>query len=247
MKPQQLLKGCLFAGVLALVAGFETRAGAQTILVDFGQNLGTSVGTITPSPSSGNYWNNFSTGTTIALIDTTNAATGGNLTFTTGYAFNSSAMGVNTGDASLGNLNVSTAIMDAVFTTDAVTGNTFKLTNLNPAKTYTFKLFGSRSAIDPIRVTTYTATGGNSLSGNLTTSGTGIGTGSVNYNTGNFTTFVGITPDVNNEIFINYKVNSGGFAYLNALQIDVVPEPSTWALLAFSLTIVMVFRRRRRA
>ncbi|MEI8309723.1 MAG: PEP-CTERM sorting domain-containing protein [Verrucomicrobiota bacterium] len=34
---------------------------------------------------------------------------------------------------------------------------------------------------------------------------------------------------------------------LSGLSFDVVPEPSTWALLAFSLTSVMVLRRRRRA
>lgn len=41
---------------------------------------------------------------------------------------------------------------------------------------------------------------------------------------------------------------SGSFFIYNAnsIQLEVVPEPSTWALLAFSLTSVMVLRRRRK-
>jgi autotransporter-associated beta strand protein len=76
--------------------------------------------------------------------------------------------------------------------------------------------------------TGYTATYGDSIqifqhwgsiSGNFTSiTGTGLNDG-LNWNTAN--------------------LGSTGF-------ITVVPEPSTWALLAFSLTTVVVFRRRRR-
>jgi len=40
--------------------------------------------------------------------------------------------------------------------------------------------------------------------------------------------------------------NTGTFAFSNSqLEFTVVPEPSTWAMLAFGLTTVMVLRRRR--
>lgn len=46
-----------------------------------------------------------------------------------------------------------------------------------------------------------------------------------------------------------YTATGGGgsttFGYINAIGIEVVPEPATWVLLAFSLTTVMVLRRRQ--
>ncbi|MFZ4778028.1 MAG: PEP-CTERM sorting domain-containing protein [Terrimicrobiaceae bacterium] len=38
---------------------------------------------------------------------------------------------------------------------------------------------------------------------------------------------------------------TGNVAQLTAFQLRAIPEPATWALLAFSLTSVMVLRRRR--
>ena len=47
-----------------------------------------------------------------------------------------------------------------------------------------------------------------------------------------------------------FTVNGGAAAILDNHLVtgyyEVVPEPATWALLAFSLTTVMVLRRRRR-
>jgi hypothetical protein len=41
---------------------------------------------------------------------------------------------------------------------------------------------------------------------------------------------------------------TGTFAQATGdLGLNVVPEPATWALLAFSLTTVMVLRRRRQS
>jgi hypothetical protein len=41
--------------------------------------------------------------------------------------------------------------------------------------------------------------------------------------------------------------NTGTFAFNDTqLELTVVPEPATWALLAFSMTTIMVLRRRRR-
>jgi hypothetical protein len=44
---------------------------------------------------------------------------------------------------------------------------------------------------------------------------------------------------------INFSGYSNGATILSTGEIVAVPEPATWALLAFSLTVVTVLRRRR--
>jgi len=64
--------------------------------------------------------------------------------------------------------------------------------------------------------------------------------------TGNYVEFAGISPTANS---ITVTLHAGNPNWANrdvsGFQITAVPEPATWALLAFSLTSVVVFRRRR--
>ena len=53
-----------------------------------------------------------------------------------------------------------------------------------------------------------------------------------------------LTADSSGDIVINYTGTSGS-TRINGIELSLVPEPATWALLAFSLTTVMVLRRRR--
>ena len=99
------------------------------------------------------------------------------------------------------------------------------LSGLDPAKSYNFDLFGTRDATGT-RVTLYTLTGANSDSGTLTTSGTGIGTGGVNYNNDTILTLAGLIPNGSGEISLNFAVNSGSCAYLSGMQVSEVPGPA---------------------
>lgn len=53
------------------------------------------------------------------------------------------------------------------------------------------------------------------------------------------------TPYADSEVFAGLRVQSDGVAQLDNLRISVVPEPSTYALLAGSLVLVGVLLRRR--
>ena len=56
------------------------------------------------------------------------------------------------------------------------------------------------------------------------------------------------TANLNNVGLANaFELGGGKSAYFQIASLDlvVVPEPATWALLAFSLTTVVVLRRRR--
>jgi len=249
MKTQYLLKTSLLAGVCALAMGFATSACGQTILVDFGNN-GTN-GNITTSPDlNGKYWNNsYNGGYSITnMVTTVNGASTIDLAYTTAVATNSSSLAVGGAPSPF---NIGTAYEDAIFTTATTlgTGITFRLSQLDPTKTYTFALFGSRSATDS-RTTNFSITGSTTATATLQTSGTNLGGVGINYNNSTARVISGIAPNGSNQIDVTFFASAGDlndFAYLNAMEITVIPEPSTWALLAFSLTTVMVLRRRRQA
>jgi hypothetical protein len=69
----------------------------------------------------------------------------------------------------------------------------------------------------------------------------------VAYNTSNTVSFLNLVPNGSNQISILLEVESGGFGYLNAMQITAVPEPSTAALLALGALGLGVALIRRRA
>ena len=76
------------------------------------------------------------------------------------------------------------------------------------------------------------------VQGTATTSGT--------RSVANYVKFSELTSSGGN-LTISINADSGYYPAFNGFQIQAVPEPATWALLAFSLTSVVIFRRRRRA
>lgn len=114
----------------------------------------------------------------------------------------------------------------------------FKLFNLDPSKTYDFTFFASRQVVGDTRDASYAVNGANSGSVVLNAS---------NNNT-EVVTVAGISPDGNNEIFVDVTPgpnnnNGQGFYYLGLVQVDVVPEPASIALMGASG--LMVLGRRR--
>ncbi len=249
MKAHTLLKTSLFAGIITLAMSFANSASGQTILIDFGNN-GTN-GSQTPSPTSGIYWNNsFNGGYTVTnMVTSANAATTIDLGYTTAVATNSAALGVGGAPAPF---NIVTAYEDAIFSTGttAITGITIRFSQLDLGKTYKFTLFGSRSAADS-RTTNFEMVGATTSTGSLQTSGTNLGGSGINYNNSSVLVLGGVSglaPNASSQIDLTLYATStdtNKFAYLNSMEITVIPEPTTWALLACGLTVVTVFRRRR--
>lgn len=230
--------------LLAAALGLATLATstAQTILVDFGP-----AGNPTASPDvNGNYWNNLfapAASSSIAnLTTTTNTLSGITLTITTGFGASgpSETPPALTGESSLGNLNISTALSDFFFVNNSTAVITFS--NLDPTKIYTFSLLGSRDAA-AVRNTTYTLTGGNSGFTTVQTSGSNLGGAGINYNDSTLGVVSSITPNGSNSITLS--VNSSGLGYLNALQISVVPEPAAAALSLGGLGVLLLLKRSR--
>lgn len=160
---------------------------------------------------SGSIVQNSNAGLTKTLADTTGAATGWTLTttvFNSGNDTQGTTTGANTGvypDAAMVGYwyNGNTANGDNGGVT--TTSTTLSLTGLNPAKRYTFKVFGGRAASD--RKVTYTAGG--------TTQTIDAGN-----NTTITATFATLTPDANGLLTLQFMPAAGyGFGYINVLEI----------------------------
>lgn len=134
--------------------------------------------------------------------------------------------------ALLNNLAVANATGDYWFVQGASANGSFTLGGLDNSKLYNFTFFGSRVIAGAERVTRYFATGasGTLQSIQLKTTGTGIGAGGYNGNNDTTVSILNVAP-VGGNVTLTFQEVAGGFAYLNAMQVDVVPEPSTNALL----------------
>lgn len=242
----KILKALLFPAFAFLALN----AGAQTLLVDFGNN-GTN-GSQTPSPSGGNYWNNsFNGGYTVTnMVTTSNGTTTIDLTYTTAVATNTAALSVG---AAPSPFNITTAYEDAIFTTGttAGTGITVRFSQLDLSKTYKFTLFGSRSAADS-RTTNFEMVGATTSTGSLQTSGTNLGGSGINYNNSSVLVLGGVSglaPNASSQIDLTLfatSTDTNKFGYLNAMQIEVIPEPTSAMLIGLGLAGMAVAIRRRR-
>lgn len=234
-------------------------ANAQTILIDFGSDNAANGSFLSISNSSngpdsnGNYWNNlFVNGSTLNnMVFSDNSPSGISMAAPgtlVGAAGGGWGIGNGTVNLSSPNLNIFTAYTDGIYQFTAGGSNTLTFSGLNPSKTYNFSIFGSRADAGANRVTRYTVAGsGGSSFQTLTTSGPNIGGSGINFNNSQTANFSGIQPNGSNEITVTMSVESGAAWHLNALQLTVVPEPETNALLlaaAIAGAWLSFFRRK---
>lgn len=231
---------------LAGLAGLVTPVQGDIILVDFGtvaQRHALGV-----ADANGNWWD-YITGATdnnLDLVDSAGNATavdlalsgftgGGPGTYNAGLTPNA---GLNGGVFAFTNVTD-----DAIFFT-ATDSPVMTLSGLNAAQTYSLTFYGARVSADD-RWTTY-AVGASSAQ--LQTSGAPL---AGNWNSANVVTLAGLTPDINNQIVINLSASTGGsgtsFGYINAMQIEVVPEPGVAAFVVLGGVMMGLGRRFRRS
>lgn len=236
--------------VVVLLAASLAPASAASYLVDFGTSASfRGVSVANPDPN-GKYWNEFKPGDFLAnMLDTTGSITPVSLFFTTSMgtdSYNGPAgptsnppttgeLANTTFDAvALGSLGATNAVVDYLV---ATAGNTVKFTleNLNPARVYTLRLFGSRkypggevAGNNATRTTVYSATTSNSVviaSTNLIVGVFG------DHNSNTVATLSSLVPDAQNRIYVEFRgLTSTNAGYLNALLVDeTTPVPQVTA------------------
>ncbi len=216
----------------------------EKLFFDFGPSQ-SSVGDPTVGPDvNGNHWNNWhatnsgglvNSGEHLAgLVRSTGTDTGIRMTITAGFEANGKGgfgglLAPN--PALLGELAVETATQDFFYchsNIDDLPGG-FMLEGLDPALSYEFRFFGSRSEAQN-RVTRYAVHGANEGRVDLQTSGAGIGSSGGNGNDDEISVVAGIRPDAFGQVFVDLDRLQGAFAYLNAMEIRVSSALSGYQL-----------------
>lgn len=221
MKKQLFLFLCLFFGFIQM----NGQTLNQSLYVDFGTTGGTD-GAITSSPdANGHFWNNATNGTvgsTTALVNANNLATGFNLAITDDFTINTS---VNYGPktpitANLDDLAIGTATQDYFYLQGSNATGQIKMSGLSPTRGYKFSVFASRPATDgSTRSSKFVFKGTTSFTDQIITTDT---------NGGNNTTTLKtplLFPNASGEIIIDLSIVSGGFAYINAMKMEEYDIP----------------------
>jgi hypothetical protein len=247
---------CMAMACVAM-AGLAAAAGAQTILLDLGNDQSFRGASVTNPDVTGNYWNSVWAGAFYPnILDIDGNATAVDFGFSLdggNDSFNGPA-GVTdpNGDgddsdgpgpagsvynaAALGNLGVDAAVYDYYVS------SRFEIQQLDPTKRYNITFFGSHK-FNGNDITRYTIYTDGSFSTPVASADLFIGTGN-DHNQDTVVTINGLAPQTANILYVGFSGAGGGPGYLNALQITAVPEPSTLFLLAGGAAVVFGFWRR---
>ena len=238
---KKIKKGWGTAGVLALVIGLScvAQAGVVTsVLIDCGPTASSGFTNLL----GGNVWNGcLSNNYTISLLTTDGSSSGISFRSTGSSGPDSWNLGA-TPDANLndGKFAFKSVTQDGLFTAINETA-TVTLGGLDSNYTYNLILYGART--NNVRYTTYTVG-----SSNVT-----LQTGSVGgWNSSQVVSVANITPDALGQIVLSYygSTTSSGASrdsngYLNAMEIQVIPEPATIGVFVVGAISVLLVRRLR--
>jgi hypothetical protein len=253
MKTRNTLTVVVLAVLLAFGLASVAPAYGATILVDFGNAISWR-GVSTPSPDvNGNYWNSVWSGAYYpGLKDTSGNTTAVNFGFSSAGGTDSynGPAGVVLGTpptaaeiaatdidaAALGNLGVKEAAMDYY------TNSTFEIQGLDPAKKYNLTFFGSHKFGGV--TTVYSVYTDNTFSTLVNSVNLDVTNGAMPWlhNRDTVATLSNLSPQMFNILYVKFEGINQTEGYLNALQIQEVPEPATLALL---LAGGLLARKRR--
>ena len=224
------------------------------ILLDFGNNASYR-GHSTANPDvNGNYWN--SVDSTVYWPNLLNAD---GTTSTIGFGFGSASgtdsyngpagdtSGQGTPNGLYTNAYVNTValgdlgIQAAVF--DFYVSSTFTIQGLDPGSLYHLTFYGSHM-YNTDNTTVYTVYTSNDYATAVASNSLLVGVANI-FNADKVVTISNVAPQWANSIWIGFKGSAGGSGYLNAMRIEVVPEPAALALVLGGIAGVRLARRGR--
>jgi hypothetical protein len=235
-----------------LIGGLTVAAGAQTILLDLGNNSSFRGVTVTNPDVNGNHWNSVWAGAFYPdIVDASGNATpidfgfsadGGNDSFNgpAGVTSNpptaAEIAATDIDAAALGNLGVKEAVMDFYV------NSRFQIQQLDPAKRYNITFFGSHK-FNNDNTTRYTVYTDGTFTTPVASADLLVGVDNA-HNRDRVVTISNLAPQASNILYVGFAGANGGNGYLNALRITVIPEPATMLLLVCGTGLIFAARRR---
>ena len=217
-----------------LIAGLAEKAGGEPILLDLGNDSTYRGASVTSPDGNGNYWNSVGYGYVSGLLDVTGSATslayapdgvGGTDYYNgpSGGTQDPAATVYNA--AALGSLGVNEAVYD-FFNNGA-----FQIQGLDNTKTYNLTIYGSHKYDTPgiSNYEIHTDAGYSNVvaSATLAHNNDSINTFEWQHNEDRVATINGIAPQASDILYVKYD------GYINAMSIEVIPEPATLGLIGF--------------
>jgi len=236
-------RGWVMAVIVAIFSA--NLASAQTYLIDFGSDQSFR-GQDTPTPDpNGNTWTSVWSGAFYTnILDTTGTASDIDFGFSAaaGTDYFNGPSGATQDPtatvydaAALGDLGVNEAVYDYYV------NSTFEIQGLDPTKTYNLTFYGSHK-FNNDNVTRYSVYTDDSLSTVVDFAELEVGV-NADHNQDTVATITGLSPQAFDILYVGFEGASGGNGYLNAMKIEVVPEPAS--LLLLSVAGIAFIRRRR--
>jgi len=252
MKSQMSLVSLISAAAILLLAPVAQ----AKVLIDFGNNSSYRCAATANPDTNGNYWNSvwsgayysnmlnadgttgtigFGFGSTVGGVDSYNGPAGAtDASGTPNYLYTNAVINA----AALGDLGIKSAAFDFYVS------STFTLQNLEPTKTYNLTFFGSHKYNANNTTIYYVCSSDNYDIVTAVASASLLVGVNADHNQDRVVTISNVVPQFANSIWIKFQGSAGGAGYLNAMKIDVIPEPM--ALLGgFGLVLGLVARRLR--
>jgi hypothetical protein len=226
------MKICKGMGIAWVVVMLAATAGAETVLVDFGNSSSYRGASVSNPDQNGRHWNSVHSGAFYAnMVDTANAATTIDLGFDTGGASDSynGPAGATTQPptpAELAATAFDAAALGALGATNAVfdyyVNSRFQLQGLDANRTYRLTFFGSHK-YSTDNTTTYSLCSDNTYATVLASTNLDVQVPGSTWlhNSNRVAVLAGAAPQAGGVFYVKFLGTNGNNGYLNAMMIEL--------------------------